>query len=113
MVAVDKDKNSAYAFRWAVTHLDNPVIIAVHVKNKNLPNRRYLLTLLSSHHFVIIHIFRFNTLWITEGTNVFPPDEDDVSHIFNNLRAMCQRKTVSSLIFIEISFEFCLFSIFC
>ncbi|CAL5204875.1 unnamed protein product [Lathyrus oleraceus] len=68
MVAVDKDKNSAYAFRWAVTHLDNPVIIAVHVKNKNLPN---------------------------QGTNVFPPDEDDVSNIFNNLRAMCQRKTIT------------------
>ncbi|XP_058781121.1 U-box domain-containing protein 52-like isoform X2 [Vicia villosa] len=30
-----------------------------------------------------------------EGTNVFPPDEDDVSHIFNNLRAMCQRKAIT------------------
>ncbi|CAK8568442.1 unnamed protein product [Lathyrus sativus] len=68
MVAVDKDKNSAYAFRWAVTHLDNPVIVAVHVKHKNLPN---------------------------QGTNVFPPDEDDVSNIFNNLRAMCQRKAIT------------------
>ncbi|KAK7311964.1 hypothetical protein RJT34_10468 [Clitoria ternatea] len=68
MVAVDKDKNSAYAFRWAVNHLDNPLIIAVHVKHKNLP-----------HH----------------GTNVFPPDEEDVATIFNGLRVMCTRKAVS------------------
>ncbi|CAI8599424.1 unnamed protein product [Vicia faba] len=68
MVAVDRDKNSAYAFRWAVNHLDNPVIIAVHVKHKNLSN---------------------------QGTNVFPPDEDDVSHIFSNLRAMCQSKAIT------------------
>lgn len=46
MVAVDKDKNSAYAFRWAINHLDNPVIIAVHVKHKNLHNRRYPLMIL-------------------------------------------------------------------
>jgi hypothetical protein len=46
MVAVDKDKNSTYAFRWAIRHLDNPVIFAVHVKHKNLHNRRYLLTLM-------------------------------------------------------------------
>ncbi|XP_027902847.1 U-box domain-containing protein 35-like [Vigna unguiculata] len=67
MVAVDKDKNSANAFRWAVNHLDNPVIIAVHVKHKNF-----------SHHV----------------TNVFPPDEDDVVNIFNSLRGMCTRKAV-------------------
>lgn len=68
MVAVDKDKNSAHAFRWAVNHLDNPVIIAVHVKHKNF-----------SHHV----------------TNVFPPDEEDVATIFNNLRGMCTRKAIT------------------
>ncbi|KAK7410157.1 hypothetical protein VNO78_00705 [Psophocarpus tetragonolobus] len=68
MVAVDKDKNSSYAFRWAVNHLDNPVIIAVHVKHKNF-----------SHHV----------------TNVFPPDEEDVANIFNSLRGMCTRKAVT------------------
>ncbi|KAL2346568.1 hypothetical protein Fmac_000568 [Flemingia macrophylla] len=68
MVAVDKDKNSAHAFRWAVNHLDNPVIIAVHVKHKNF-----------AHHI----------------TNVFPPDEEDVATIFNNLRGMCNRKAVN------------------
>ncbi|KAK7352552.1 hypothetical protein VNO80_17975 [Phaseolus coccineus] len=68
MVAVDKDKNSAHAFRWAVNHLDNPVIIAVHVKHKNF-----------SHHV----------------TNVFPPDEEDVVNIFNSLRGMCNRRAVT------------------
>ncbi|KAF1864939.1 hypothetical protein Lal_00004312 [Lupinus albus] len=68
MVAVDKDKNSAYAFRWAINHLDNPVIIAVHVKHKNL------------HH--------------NGGTNVHPPDEEDMANIFSALRGMCNRKAV-------------------
>ncbi|KAJ1423420.1 UspA [Sesbania bispinosa] len=68
MVAVDKDKNSAYAFRWAVNHLDNPFIIAVHVKHKNFHN---------------------------QGTNVFPPDEEDVAQIFSPLRLMCNRKVVT------------------
>ncbi|RHN70477.1 hypothetical protein MtrunA17_Chr3g0135931 [Medicago truncatula] len=48
MVAVDKGKSSAYAFRWAIRCIDNPIIIAVHVKNKNLLNRRYPLTLVTS-----------------------------------------------------------------
>ncbi|KAG4953840.1 hypothetical protein AAZX31_14G105900 [Glycine max] len=68
MVAVEKDKNSGYAFRWTIEHIDNPVIIAVHVKHKNIP-----------HH---------------EGTNVFPPDEDDIAHVFKPLRHMCHGKVV-------------------
>ncbi|OIW14944.1 hypothetical protein TanjilG_30663 [Lupinus angustifolius] len=68
MVAVDKDKNSAYAFRWAINHLDNPVIIVVHVKHKNL------------HH--------------NGGTNVHPPDEEDMANVFSSLRGMCNRKAV-------------------
>ncbi|KAK8566711.1 hypothetical protein V6N13_002403 [Hibiscus sabdariffa] len=36
-VAVDKDKNSQHAVRWAIDHLviSNPFIILIHVKNKN------------------------------------------------------------------------------
>lgn len=29
-----------------------------------------------------------------EGTNVFPPDEDDIATIFNPLREMCNDKVV-------------------
>lgn len=43
MVAVDKDKNSGHAFRWTTNNIDNPIIIAVHVKHKDIPHRRYLL----------------------------------------------------------------------
>ena len=30
-----------------------------------------------------------------EGTNVFPPDEDDIANIFNQLRGLCQRRAVT------------------
>ncbi|KAK7321568.1 hypothetical protein VNO77_32352 [Canavalia gladiata] len=63
MVSVDKDKNSVHAFRWTINHIDNPVIIAAYVKHKNIPH--------------------------PEGTNVFPPDEDDVATVFNPLRQLC------------------------
>ncbi|TKY58078.1 U-box domain-containing protein 52 [Spatholobus suberectus] len=67
MVAVDKDKNSSHAFRWTTKHIDNPVIIAVHVKHKNIPH---------------------------QGTNVFPPDEDDIAHVFHPLRQMCHPNVI-------------------
>ncbi|KAJ9183607.1 hypothetical protein P3X46_007436 [Hevea brasiliensis] len=37
VVAIDKDKNSQHAVRWAIDHLiiNNPVIILVHVRHKN------------------------------------------------------------------------------
>ena len=42
-VAIDKDKNSQHAVRWAIDHLiiNNPVIILIHVRHKNHQNRRY------------------------------------------------------------------------
>lgn len=43
-------------------------------------------------------VMRINKL-NAEGSNVYPPDEDDVAHIFNNLRGLCQRKAVSNLHF--------------
>ncbi|KAK7261016.1 hypothetical protein RIF29_27319 [Crotalaria pallida] len=67
MVAVDKDKNSAHAFRWATDHIENPLIIAVHVKKKNIPH---------------------------QSTNVCPPDEEDVANVFSHLRAMCNPNAV-------------------
>lgn len=43
MVAVGKHKNSGHAFRWTTNNIDNPIIIAVHVKHKGTSHRRYLL----------------------------------------------------------------------
>ncbi|XP_027333580.1 U-box domain-containing protein 35-like [Abrus precatorius] len=67
MVAVDKDKNSSHAFRWTINRIDNPVIIAVHVKNKNISQ---------------------------QGSNVHPPDEDDLANVFNPLRQMCHHNVI-------------------
>jgi hypothetical protein len=47
-VAVDKDKNSPHAVRWAIDHLviSNPVILLIHVRHRSstTPHRRYPLT---------------------------------------------------------------------
>ncbi|XP_016207235.2 U-box domain-containing protein 35-like isoform X1 [Arachis ipaensis] len=67
MVAVDKDKNSVDAFRWATENIDNPIVIAVHVKDKEIPH---------------------------QGKNVFPPDDEDLENIFNQLRQECHPKVL-------------------
>ncbi|KAK7300626.1 hypothetical protein RJT34_11474 [Clitoria ternatea] len=67
MVAVDKDKNSVHAFRWITKNVDNAVIVAVHVKHKNIPH---------------------------QGTNVFPPDEDDIARVFSHLRDLCDSNVI-------------------
>lgn len=43
IVAIDKDKHSASAVKWAVDHLviSNPTLVLVHVRIKNSTNRRY------------------------------------------------------------------------
>jgi hypothetical protein len=33
---------------------------------------------------------------LAEGTNVFPPDEEDVDNVFSPLREMCNDKVVSN-----------------
>ncbi|QCD99275.1 U-box domain-containing protein 34-like [Vigna unguiculata] len=67
MVAVDKGKSSGHAFRWTIKNIDNPVIIALHIKHKNITN---------------------------QSTDVVPPDEEDVANVFNNFRQMCQGNNV-------------------
>ncbi|XP_045802199.1 U-box domain-containing protein 52-like [Trifolium pratense] len=75
MVAVDKDKNSSYAFRWAIRHLDNP---GFEPRLSWLQSQTNMVTLLNA-----------------EGTLVFEPDEEDVANVFGNLRGLCQRKVVT------------------
>lgn len=56
-VAIDKDKNSPYAVRWAIDHLmviSNPLITLIHVRPKtNHLNRRYSLSLF---HYYLAYI---------------------------------------------------------
>lgn len=55
-VAIDKDKNSPYAVRWAIDHLmviNSPIITLIHVRHKtNHLNRRYPLSLF---HYYLAH----------------------------------------------------------
>ncbi|XP_004501456.1 U-box domain-containing protein 35 isoform X2 [Cicer arietinum] len=43
----------------------------------------------------LLSMLNIKTYLTVVGTNVYPPDEEDVALIFNNLRAMCQRKAVT------------------
>lgn len=47
VVAVDKDKNSSSAVKWAIDNLlgNNQILVLIHVRVKNSPKRRYLLSL--------------------------------------------------------------------
>jgi hypothetical protein len=47
-VAIDKDKNSQHAVRWAVDNLasNNSVLVLIHVKHKNHQYRRHPLSFL-------------------------------------------------------------------
>jgi len=60
MVAVDKGKSSGHAFRWTIKNIDNPVIIAVHVKHKNITHRRYPLALFTSLFSFLFHLQSFH-----------------------------------------------------
>lgn len=52
-VAIDKDKPSQYAARWAIDHLltNSQHVILIHVRQRSLHHRRYLLSFI-----IIIHI---------------------------------------------------------
>lgn len=52
VVAVDKDKHSFSAVRWAIDHLlmTNPTLILIHVKTGQSQNRRYP-------HYLIVDFF--------------------------------------------------------
>ncbi|KAK4277324.1 hypothetical protein QN277_015338 [Acacia crassicarpa] len=70
VVAVDRGKNSVYAFRWALNHLHSAVFVALHVRSKQIPPHEGLL-------------------------KVFPPDESDVAHVFSALREFHPHKAVT------------------
>ncbi|XP_054799256.1 U-box domain-containing protein 34-like isoform X2 [Prosopis cineraria] len=69
VVPVDKGKTSVYAFRWALNHLDSPIIVALHVGPKHIPSH--------------------------EALKVFPPDESDVANVFSALREVRTHKVVT------------------
>lgn len=102
VVAIDKDKNSHYAIRWAVDHLfnliNNPNMILVHVRLKN-SNRRYLF--LSLVFFFTISlvapqiVYLLNWIYprnvVADGGNF---DKDELNQLFIPYRGYCARKGV-------------------
>ncbi|KAE8676014.1 peptidyl-prolyl cis-trans isomerase CWC27-like protein [Hibiscus syriacus] len=74
-VAIDKDKNSPHAVRWAVEHLvvSNPFVTLIHVKNKN---RRHPLSYIIS---------------LIKGDN---DSDNDVNQLFITFRGYCARKGI-------------------
>ncbi|XP_028807012.1 U-box domain-containing protein 51-like [Neltuma alba] len=72
VVAVDKGKTSVYAFRWALNHLDSPIIVALHVRPKHIPPH-----------------------YVDQGLKVFPPEESDVANVFSALREIRSHKAVT------------------
>ncbi|XP_050215816.1 U-box domain-containing protein 51 isoform X3 [Mercurialis annua] len=74
-VAIDKDKNSQHAVRWAIDHLivNNPIIVLIHVRHKtNLHHRRS----------------------VVEPSNGNDHDSDEVQQLFIPFRGYCARKGV-------------------
>ncbi|OAY26885.1 U-box domain-containing protein 35 isoform X2 [Manihot esculenta] len=69
VVAIDKDKNSQHAVRWAIDHLvfNNPLIVIVHVRHKN-------------HHY--------------HAANGNDSESDEVQQLFIPFRGYCARKGV-------------------
>lgn len=44
--------------------------------------------------FCVTYVYMIIIMHADEGTNVFPPDEDDIAHVFKPLRHMCHGKVV-------------------
>lgn len=100
VVAIDKDKNSHYAVRWAVDHLFNMVnnakMILVHVRLKN-SNRRYLLLIFFFSNHTQIASSKLDELRnvVADGGNI---DDNELNQLFVPYRGYCARKGVYFLI---------------
>lgn len=68
-VAIDNDKNSPYAVRWAIDHLmviNNPFITLIHVRPKtNHLNRRYHLSLFHYYYLAYILPCRYYSMYMS------------------------------------------------
>lgn len=102
MIAIDKDKNSQYAVKWAVDNLlsQSHNCILIHVRSQSLHPSRY--PSLSSAFIVSITIIISITQWCffagdlevspKEGR---PPTESELQQFFLPYRGFCARRGVS------------------
>ncbi|PIN13223.1 Serine/threonine protein kinase [Handroanthus impetiginosus] len=91
IVAVDRDKHSTSAVRWAIEHLlvTNATLILVHVRIRNLHKRS----------FISIYCF-FGK--IADGRSASEANGECIEDIFLHFRAFCARKrTVMQIVVLE------------
>ncbi|KAL8054412.1 hypothetical protein ABFS82_05G137800 [Erythranthe guttata] len=93
VVAVDKDKHSSSAVRWAVEHLlvTNTTLILVHVKTKHMHNHRRIRRRFMNN-------FMFSCRVNADGSSAAGPapeaNDDSIDEIFTHFRAFCARKRI-------------------
>ncbi|KAJ6361676.1 hypothetical protein OIU78_002161 [Salix suchowensis] len=95
-VAIDKDRNSQHAFRWAVDNFarNNPVIVLIHVKNTSHQYSRY--PLLFSHSMKRVGVLSdcsVRSIEIhSEVAGGQADDSEEVQQLFTSCRGYCARK---------------------
>ena len=120
-VAIDKDKNSPYAVRWAIDHLmviSNPFITLIHVRPKtnHINNRRYPLSLFHYYYLAYILPCRYYRTYMSICTfhfdfgfcflRVYAEGANDANHsaesendnLFIPYRGYCARKGVRTYV---------------
>ncbi|PRQ51443.1 putative rossmann-like alpha/beta/alpha sandwich protein [Rosa chinensis] len=97
LVAIDKDKHSHFAVKWAVDNLiKTSKCILIHVRNKSLHPRRY--PSLRYHHHRTRHR---DTLYIPDAAAIpkegRPPTEAELQQFFLPYRGFCARKGIIAM----------------
>ncbi|KAJ6674254.1 KINASE WITH ADENINE NUCLEOTIDE ALPHA HYDROLASES-LIKE DOMAIN-CONTAINING PROTEIN [Salix viminalis] len=103
-VAIDKDKNSQHAVRWAVDNLasNSSVLVLIHVKHKNHQYRRrplsFLILEMSALLNLVLFFSEYYVLFVEIHAEVVNgPDGDDADEahqLFTPYRGYCARKGV-------------------
>ncbi|KAF8393592.1 hypothetical protein HHK36_021836 [Tetracentron sinense] len=100
-VAIDRDKNSHFAVKWAMDHLllNNPHIILIHVRTRNLQPRRYPLSLFYHHYSITIIIFLDLFFFMDIAESSIPHanrelTENEVQQLFLPYRGYCAHRGV-------------------
>ncbi|KAJ6372871.1 hypothetical protein OIU76_027244 [Salix suchowensis] len=103
-VAIDKDKNSQHAVRWAVDNLasNSSVLVLIHVKHKNHQYRRHPLSFLILEMSALLNLVLFFSEYYVLFVEIHAevvngPDGDDADEahqLFTPYRGYCARKGV-------------------
>ena len=96
VIAIDKDKNSQHALKWAVENIlvDSPQCVLLHVEPKGIISIFIYLSSskqkMSDNSNEVIHLAEGNT-----GAHIQRDNQDDSHQFFLPFRGFCSRKGVS------------------